>query len=194
MNPKRGFTLLELMLVLALMALLSGVISLSLASVSRQTTVRDAVSAITYMDRSMRDECIDFNRSGEIRFDLELGRITRVAHREGKPIEVESYQLPNTLRIEKFWLQGQADPLNHNSPIVIPCDSHGRTPTYALSIRPPRNPRNIDTGTEATVLGQLPGAGVVPGVVAGLTGQVQECQDETQVNDLFESLAWRDAD
>lgn len=183
MNHYRGFTLLELMVVLTLMALLTGVISVSLGSISKQTTVRDTVGVVTNMDRSMRDECTEFNRDGEIRIDVELGRITCVSYREGEMVKTESYQVPNTLLIEKVWIQGQGNQANQNGVRVIPCDSRGHTPTYALSIRPHRN---IDSGTEAV----LPGAGVV----AGLTGQVQECQDETQIDDLFESLAGRNAD
>ena len=211
MRHRPGFTLLELMAVLALMAMLSGVIGLSLASVSRQTTVRDAVGAMTDIDRSMRDECKVFNRRGEIRIDVELGRITRVAYREGEAVETESYQLPNTLRIEKLWMQGQTNQSRQNGVIVIQCDRHGHTPTYALSIRP--YPRNYPQNTAASTKGNVPRIhaggysggltevvpgeilpGVIPGVIAGLTGHVQECQDEAQVNELFASLASHNAD
>lgn len=171
-NLSRGFTLLELMAVLAVMALLSAVVSLSLASVSERTTLQDAVGAITDMDRSMRNECTEFSREGKLRFDPDNGRITRIAHRDGEEVDVESYRLPESLRLNKVWTRDQESPRRHSRPVVIRCDTHGRSPTYAISIH-----ANTPESNE-------PKPGVIF-VVAGLTGQVQECEDESQIIELF---------
>lgn len=177
MNRRGGFTLIELTAVLLIMALLSMVVGLSLASVGKQATLRDTVSVLTDLDRSMRVECVDYDRTGVLRFDLEGNRVVLSIQRDGEAVDVQAHALPVGTRFE--WVRladGKITPQRSTS-VLVPCDDRGQTPTYAYAISTD-NPQH----TEPQVR-----------VVAGLTGQVQEMKNESQVTDLYIMLSSDDA-
>jgi prepilin-type N-terminal cleavage/methylation domain-containing protein len=169
----RGFTLIELTAVLVILALLSSVVGLSLASLGRQTLLQDAVSAVGDLDRSMRNECMDYNRTGELRFDPDAGQIVLNIERDGEDVDVQAYQLPVGMQIMWVRLAGNEGVNHAGQSIAVPCDHQGQTPTYAYAMK------------SASSNDSVP----VIKVVAGLSGQTQELTDESQVTDLFTELA-----
>lgn len=173
MNTRRGFTLIELTAVLVILALLSSVVGLSLTSVGRQTTLREAVSAVADLDRSMRVECVNYDRRGELRFDSESGRVVLGIERDGEAVDVQAYQLPMGMRLTSVQSLNSESVSQHGGSVVIPCDHRGQTPTYTFAI-------GVD-GSRSHDHVLL--------VVAGLSGQVQEVQDESEIKNLFALLA-----
>ncbi len=173
MNHNRGFTLIELTAVLVILALLSSVVGLSLTSVGRRTTLREAVSAVADLDRSMRAECVDYDRSGELRFDIEAGRVVSRIERDGETVDVQAYQLPVDMKIGSVQSANHVGVTRRGGSIVIPCNHRGRTPAYTFT---------IDADGSASHMQALL-------VVAGLTGQVREVRDESEAKNLFVLLA-----
>lgn len=163
-----GFTILELLVTLAIAALLSGIVALSIASQIHGAQMRDVVAVIADLDRSMRVEAMDFGRRGSLVFDLANGTLVRTVDIEGKEQRAAHYTLPSRLRLARYWRQGAASQGSRHV-LRIPCTSDGHAPSYALALEDPRG--------ERTYL-----------VFAGLTGQMKEVDDVQSVEAIFTTL------
>lgn len=178
-NRRRGFTLIELTAVLVIMALLSAVVGLSLASVSWRTDLREVRGAIADLDRTMRVECVDYERTGQLVFDEQTGLIELNMVRAGQSVRVQAYQLPVGMRLASVRVN-QDGPAAERDKSVIACDTQGHTPSYALVVTTTTNSQANEQPLRL--------------IVAGLSGQVREVQDETPIDNLFATLASGHAD
>lgn len=173
MTKHRGFSLIELTVVLIILAMLSAVVSVSLANLGHHVLVSDVVDCISDMDRSMRAECSDHSRAGRLKFDIDNGQVETDIKRDDEWVKVQTYSIPIGLRMEQIQVSGEANQAHSTGVVVIACDLQGRTPTYCFSLE------SINTDP--------PGKQFY--VVAGLSGQLREVQDEDQIEGLFASLS-----
>ena len=171
----RAFTLIEISVVLFLMAIVSAVVTASLARTYGVAQMRDVVDALEHADRLARWEASDSGRVVLLRVDASEGVVERAfeddADRDDGAIQ-EPYRLPERFEIERLWVQGSRAP---SDAATIRCTPRGRTPTYGLSVTGPQMQR-------------------VAIVVAGATGQLVEVEDANEAEELFERLSRRDAD
>src|SRR2546423_437223 len=114
----RGFTLIEMMAVVIIMALLATAAALSFARPMRVARARDAVDQIQSLDASARQFARRFGKPVEIVFDLSNGTLAR---RDRDTIAFQS-SLPRGCRIDEVRVAGQSFSLGEAS---IQCAASG---------------------------------------------------------------------
>jgi prepilin-type N-terminal cleavage/methylation domain-containing protein len=161
----RGFTLIEMMAVVIIMALLATAAALSFARPMRVARARDAVDQVRSLDASARQFARRVGRPIEIVFDLSNGTLARRDHDE---IAFQS-SLPRGCRIEEVRSAGQSFSLGEAS---IQCAPSGMSRTYAVHLLGPELDRWL--------------------LFAGLTGQVTQVNDVSQLDDILPQASSRD--
>lgn len=170
---KSGFTLIEIMATLLILAIAAGAAALSLAGPRRGAETEDVLGELIHADRLARHAARRHGRAVELLFDLAAGRVERRWIDE--PDEQSyRYELPEGFRVGGLIL---ADRRIASSSASVVCSRAGRTATYALRIEGPG-------GRRRWVL------------FAGLTGEVTEIADERQLEEILGLLvgAGPDAD
>ena len=163
-----GFTLIEVMAVMLILALLSTAAAWSFAQPLARARTAEAVELITSFDASSRLGARRFGRGVDMVFDLTAGTLER---REGERT-VYRGTLPRGFSIEQV---RTADQVRDAGEITIPCSRLALTSSYAVKLVGPH-------GVERWI------------VFAGLSGQVTAARDETDVDALLNfATARRDA-
>ncbi len=170
---RHGFSLIELTVVLIILAMLSAVVSVSLANLGHHVLIEDAVNSITDMDRSMRIECSDYSRIGRLKLDFDDGQVSVDIERDNAWVKVQTYPIPVGMRMGQVQVSGEANQIHSSGVVVIDCDALGRSPTYCFGLE------SINTDPPDKKFY----------VVAGLSGQLREVQDEDQIEGLFAALS-----
>lgn len=165
-RPSPGFTLVEVLAVLALAALLCGTAAFSLKAGLDEAEMKDVIRAIKYQDTLMRQHARTYRQPSELLIDVSGGRFScRTANdvTQTTPAYVlpEGYEVRNVL-VDSRYRQGNE--------ITIACSSGSQTASYALLIQGPDR-------SKAWIL------------VAGLTGQASFFDEEEQIRRVFESLS-----
>src|SRR5206468_6481684 len=127
---RRGFTLIEMMAVVIIMALLATAAALSFARPMRVARARDAVDQVRSLDASARQFARRFGRPIEIVFDLSNGKLAR---RERDSIAFQT-SLPRGCHIDEVRSAGQSFSLGEAS---IPCAASGMSCSYAVHLLGP---------------------------------------------------------
>jgi prepilin-type N-terminal cleavage/methylation domain-containing protein len=164
----KAFTLIEMLVVLALSAILAGIVTVSLVGSFHTARAQDVAGGISTYDRLAREYFRTFGRSGSLVFDLGRGTVTRIETQELKsqfsnsaPLHLPSeFHLSQVVTAERTTASGE---------VSIPCSADGQTPSYALNL-------TDDTGKQYWV------------VTAGLTGKSIQANDEQEVRDIFTAL------
>ena len=152
---RRGFTLIELTVVLLIVAILAGVVTLRLQGPLHRAEMRDVIERIAFFDHLTRVHAREHDRPLRLVVDIVAGDITR---NYGDSIEQAGapFELPRGCEFTKLYVGG--DQISAGSTSMI-CSRRGITPTYALQVE-------HDTGLRQWIL------------VAGLTGDAVEVSDE----------------
>jgi type II secretion system protein H len=165
---RRGaFTLIELIVVVALAAIMATLVTVSLAGNLRAARVQDAAQSIATSDRLAREYARHFDRPVRLVFDLSQSTLTREAAAEGNDSSQNStLHLPSGLRIARL-VTATTD--TSSGRVTIPCSVAGQTPSYALLLTSGRGEKHWT-------------------ITAGLTGQTSSVSDENEVRDIFTAL------
>jgi len=164
----RGFSLVELAVVILVLAIAAGAVTLRLGGPLRAARLRDLTDEIVAFDRLSRTYAREQDQAVRLEVDLACGRFRRTdAH--GRETIGREVQLPGGWRIARL-LVGRED-LGAGA-ATIRYSRQGLTPTYALLLEDPG-------GTGRWLL------------VAGLTGQVLEPNDEEEVRNTLAALQAR---
>ncbi len=168
---RRGFTLVEVLAVVVLLGLLAGATAWSLAENARRSSLEHIVGRIAHVDRTTRIAAERFGEVQTLRFDLDRGRLQRVAPGnagEARGSHVSS--IPAPFRIAELLLPqtgGRAERFDAGA-VEIACSSGGRSKSYAA---------RVDSPEESVWL-----------VFSGLTGQMILIEHESDVDDIFALL------
>lgn len=156
-----GFTLLELMAVLVIIAILSGAVVLTMAGRLRSARMADVVAKLQDLDRWTRYDARRFARPANLAFDFERGVACRDAGQRSRIVTLPpGYSLVGLRDSRGMFRGGETQ---------IECSADGRTNSYALAIAGPDH-------SEAWI------------VFAGLTGERTLAKDEAEVDAIFASL------
>jgi len=103
-NGSRGFSLLELVIVLLIISLLALLVTPRLTKTVSHMEVKSAAKKISAILRYCRSEAVNKNRIVQVNFDTESNLISVMSAEEGeeKPIMRNSYLLPRAIRMEKI--------------------------------------------------------------------------------------------
>ncbi len=159
---KDGFTLIEVMAALLILAIVAGAVALSVAGPRRSAETEDVLGELIHADRLARHTARRHGRAVELVFDLAAGRVER-RWIDGPDEESYRYELPKGFRFGELIL---ADRRIASSSASVVCSRAGRTPTYALRIDAPG-------GRRRWVL------------FAGLSGEATEIADERQLEEIL---------
>jgi prepilin-type N-terminal cleavage/methylation domain-containing protein len=152
----RAFTLIELMVAIAILALLTAAAVLSFARPLREAQFRDAIEMIRSVDTDARTDARHFDRRVKLVFDLDRGMVER---RDPADAVISRVILP--FRIDEIRIAGE----RNFRDAAISISPLGLSRTYAL---------RIVTHEHAQWL-----------VFAGLSGQMTDLNDERELSNIF---------
>lgn len=158
----RGFTLIEALAVIALMALLTAAAAVSLRGAARTARIEDVADAFAGFDRGTREFARRFDRTPALRFDLNRGTVSRTgADREPTPLV-----LAGDVRVTRVIAGGA---VRISGEVALPFSSLGQSPSYAVQLAGP--------------------AGERWALFAGLTGQPMVLRNEQDALDILAPAA-----
>lgn len=162
MRTRRGFSMVELIVVLLLLGLMAAAITLRLQSPLYLARIKEFKEDMTAYDRLTRKSCLEQNRAARLWIDLTAGRIERRSI-DGTVEYGTSLQLPRDLKIVTLRI-GRQDVIAGR--FIIPFSRWGLSPTYGLCVEASEGDRHWL-------------------VLSGLTGQPVEPQEDVDVRDIF---------
>ena len=160
-----GFTLVEVMVAILLMALLASAAALSFSGSLRTARSREALELLRSFDSAARDVARRSNRETRIVFDFSNDTLSR---REGADLDnlVSLVHLPSGYRIEALRTAGQSF---EDGQAVVDCSGLGISRSYAAHL--------IGPGLDRWVL------------VAGMTGEMTQEADEFAAQTVLDNAA-----
>lgn len=168
-GPSRGtsgFTLVEVLVVIVVLALLAAVVATRWSGVHHEAVVASAFGKLQFVDQHLRQ----FARSRQapclLAFDLEQGRLGKQHAAEGDH-DLQWESLGTGMKIDAVRVGGEKPSSRH---VEIPVDVRGQTPTYGLHV--------VGPGKRETWL-----------LFAGLSGQMTEFENARSWNAAFELMA-----
>lgn len=165
---KSGFTLMELTIVLAIMAVAAAAVALKFRVPLAQARAKNLVEQIAAFDQLTRTAAREQDKPLRMLFDANVGRISRTDE-DGQAVG-SGLELPQRCRLERLLLPDTASGAN----AVVTCSRRGLTPSYGLVLR--------KDNVQAQCL-----------LVAGLSGQMTEMASEKELQDNLAILQGDDA-
>ena len=152
-----GFTLIETMLAVLIMALLTAGVALSFSQPLKASRTADAIELVRSFDLLGRQAAITSNRNVRLVFDLSSNTLLQ---RDGPDLhELRTHvSLPPGCRIDSLRIAGQ---LVSAGEAVVDISPHGWSRSYAVHLQGPGADRWL--------------------VFAGLSGQMSKVNDESQI-------------
>lgn len=181
----RGFTLVEMIAVLAIVGLLASAVVVSLRGVSRPAREREAVERLIATDARARDHARRFRRPSQLVVDLgDPSRLYNLDTQTQEPVGTGT-TLGAGMHLSCLKLQDQTIT---SGQVALPCSSRGQTPSYGLAIDRPAAPAS--RGSAPTSGGVSPpsgggGRGPTWLLVIGATGEVVHLQSEQEIDAFF---------
>lgn len=172
---RAGFTFLEVIAVVTLLAVLAGGVMWAMAGDVSRASKQDAIQKLTDADRNARMAARRLGSNFALRIDLDRQRLWRepaphADHPRSTPVALgRGYRIDRVVLPEEDHEKGR---------VSIPVSTEGRSPTYAVRLAPPREAMN-ESETRAAPVWL---------VIAGLTGEVTRGYDDQAIDNLFDAL------
>lgn len=163
---RMGFTLVEVMAALIVMALLAGAVSVSLRSVLKRAAVDNAVSQFARFDHDSRELARRSGQALEMRLHLESGRLERIDLATGDTVGSPLFLLEG-VAIDRV-MQSETEVDSYGT-VKIRCSERGFTPSYAVRMARP--------GSAQQWL-----------VLAGLSGDARTERNDWNVQQIFAQI------
>ena len=173
-----GFTILELLVVLGLMALMASVVMVSMNGRLQGAHREQVLEALRAMDQRGRHGARTQVGEVALQLDAHEGVIQVIVKNEGKASVVDAYGLPGGFEIERVWVLHEGRVVERET-LTIPFDRHGIGPTYGVTIR------STGDDDEPFTLALL---------VAGVSGQFTGFDHDDEVQNILSQIARHDAD
>lgn len=164
--PRRtGFTLIEVMLAVLLMALLASAVALSFSGPLQRARAEDAQQTLRSFDAAARQMATRWGRPVRVVFDVSAGTLSR---REGQSLQEPRSRiaLPSGYRVDEIRVEGRG---YSDGEAVIDYSALGLSRSYAAHLSGP--------GLDRWLL------------FAGLSGEMTQAQDESAVESILGNVA-----
>jgi len=169
-----GFTLIEMIVTLALMALLTGVATLSLGGRLQSVQQEDVLAAIKAVDRRARFEAMHRQDPVTLGIDPHTGLFAaRSADNRGDQV-FESYQLPSGIRVSGYWIVSGGKVIDQRE-LQLELTPEGHTYTYGFTLK------NL-SGEHKNEMAII---------IAGTTGQLTVYDNEREAKNIMEKISGR---
>lgn len=178
----RGFTLLEISVVLALMAMMSSVVVVSMNRRLRGAHQEQVIQSLRALDHRARHDARAGSHPISLQFDAQAGIVRVITLRSGVETVVDEYKMPtgNGWRLDQIWILVDGRRIERTT-LTLPVDHHGISATYGFTLV-----SHSDSGDHKTSNTSL--------LVAGVSGQFTVFEHEEQVQNILAELARHDAD
>ena len=165
---KKGFSLIEITMVLLIAALAAGAVTLRLQGPMHSARMQDVAERIATFDRLSRTYAREHDRPVLLVMDLNESRLTRTGEDDSGPLG-SPLELPGGCAIRRLMVGRQDIAMGRLS---IRISRRGLTPTYGLLLEGP-------AGRRQWLL------------LVGLTGQLVTVNDEDEARDILAATARR---
>ena len=163
---KRGFSLLELLVILVLIALVSATVVMRWSGVQQKATLESAVRQLEFSDASLRRYARSHGTLCSLAFDLKENRLRKQFFKESQknpPWET----LGRGIQIKQIQTTGQSARKNR---VELAFQRDGTTATYGIELLGPRDQK-------------------IWLVVAGVTGQVTRLKTKREYEDALQIVS-----
>ena len=161
---RSAFTLIETLAVIALLAVLTAAVTVSLSGATRAARVEDVAERLVAFDRTTRDVARRFARTPALRFELNRGTVRRTdGEREPTPFALGGGA---GVRVTRVVVGGETVGYGE---VSVPFSERGQSPSYAVLLSGSSGERWV--------------------AFAGLTGQSFVVRDERDVQDILSPAA-----
>lgn len=166
-RTRGAFTLIELAAALLLLAVVAGLVAVSLRGPYRRAQLGESIEGILWLDHQARERARRGRRPLRLVLDLDSGRVALQGERSAE--NETGYRLPDGLSIDRF--VSTSERVDYGR-AVVRYTPFGASPTYALRLR---------------------GAGTAPRwlLVTGLSGEPMETGNESDIFSLLRGLSQR---
>jgi prepilin-type N-terminal cleavage/methylation domain-containing protein len=158
-----GFTLVEIMIVVLLMAMLASAAALSMNGPLTSARAADAAEMVSSFDAAVRIYARRYHSGAQIVFDLSAGKISRRQKHDNLDDHASTF-LPSGFSIDEI---RQAQHLASVGETHINVSAMGLSPSYAVHLLGPRSDQWL--------------------VFAGLSGQVRQVNNEAAIDAILTS-------
>lgn len=172
----RGFTLIEIAVVLVLVALLASAIAVSASGMIRGATLEETIAQIESLDREARQTAQRLSAPVELHINRETKQfILRAPDTPGEP-PLSSLVLSRRFELAQAWRLVQGEPQDDET-LVVRYEPDGTATTWGLTI----SDRNTQDDLASVV-------------ILGMTGQMTQWEDHEQAKDILAEALGRHAD
>lgn len=170
-DMKAGFTLLEVLVVLVIIALVTSIVAVRLQIPLQTAQLENAIRQVAFVDSQTRAHAREVSTACQIVYQLDHGQVFAQA-RGGHGARRFAFSLPGPLRLKQVW----CPLLDHGTGRVqIDVSARGTSSTYAVCIEIPQSASRWL-------------------LFSGLTGQVLYPQDDADVHQILDILRASRAD
>ena len=129
-EKKNGFTLLEMTVVLAILALAASLVAVNYREPVNNARLEHAFETIKRLDQRVRQWCKANNVPARITVDLDRG-IFAAATESGTPLSIPEAKIPDGMKLKELRMMGEN---RFGRDTIIPYTSKGTAPCWAYSI------------------------------------------------------------
>lgn len=156
-HNKLAFTLIEVLVVIALIAVLAAIVAAGFVPASGRSQLNKSTYQLAYMDQLARDTARRTGQSVHLIYDLRSEQIT-LSDEDDLPLRNNpAYVVPHPVVMDQMVFRGAKQ---SHTVLSVPVSARGMTPSYAVGLSLPNHARWT--------------------VFCGLSGQSVEVADEDQ--------------
>ena len=172
----RGFTLIEIAVVLVIVALLASAVAMSASGMLNGATLEETIAQIDSLDREARRTAKRLGNAVELHIDSEANQLTLRDPQQPSAPPLGGFALPRAFELTQAWrlIRGEQE---GDTALVIRYESDGTATTWGLTL----SDRNTQEQLNSVVL-------------LGMTGQMTQWKNHEQGHDILAQALGRHAD
>ena len=173
----RGFTLVEIAVVLVLVALLASAVVVSSRGMLSGATREEVIARIGSLDAEARGIAKRLGRAVELHIDSDGQRLVLKDPQQPSSPPLSGYTMPTGTGFGDTWQMSRGEPIERDD-LIVRYEPDGSSTTWGVSLR--------SQGVERQEASEV--------VVLGMTGQMNVWESDGQARDILAAALRRDTD